>query len=338
MAESETPWKKLTIEQIATALGVSKTTVSRALSGKGRVGEETRTRVFAYVKDAGCDPSTLTRCSVRCTSHNLSLVIPSHFVQLDLPFLRKCMGGICRMATQRGYDILLCFADPSDMTQLQRQLEAKKVDGVILARTLISDPCLALVRTYGIPYAAMGRIEDEPEALQVDNDHVGAAWELTRLLVQKGLRRIAYLGGSDNYTVNIDRFRGYFQALEESGITPEPELICTGIEDDEQRLDALEAALERSPECILCSDDAVAVIVLKELQRRGLRVPEDIRLASLYDSEILLNSNPTITAVQFDAAALGAAVGRLLLDHMAGRVTANRQMQGYQVILRESTK
>ena len=130
MAESETPWKKLTIEQIATALGVSKTTVSRALSGKGRIGEETRARVFAYVKDAGCDPSTLTRCSVRCTSHNLSLVIPSHFVQLDLPFFRKCMGGICRMATQRGYDILLCFADPSDMTQLQRQLEAKKVDGV----------------------------------------------------------------------------------------------------------------------------------------------------------------------------------------------------------------
>ena len=97
------------IEEVAQALGISKTTVSRALSGKGRVSEETRAKVFAYVGRPGGDSSTPVRRQDPGATHNLSLVIPKHFMQLDLPFLRKCMGGVCTMAAQRGYDLLLCY-------------------------------------------------------------------------------------------------------------------------------------------------------------------------------------------------------------------------------------
>ena len=82
---------KLKLEEVARELGVSKTTVSRALSGKGRVSPETTARVRDYVsrsgRGAGSQPA-------RQATSNLALVIPSHFVRLDLPFLRKCMGGI----------------------------------------------------------------------------------------------------------------------------------------------------------------------------------------------------------------------------------------------------
>ena len=76
------------IEEVAQALGISKTTVSRALSGKGRVSEETRAKVFAYVGRPGGDSSTPVRRQDPGATHNLSLVIPKHFMQLDLPFLR----------------------------------------------------------------------------------------------------------------------------------------------------------------------------------------------------------------------------------------------------------
>lgn len=329
---------KLTVGAIAQELGVSKTTVSRALSGKGRISQETRERVEAYVRRAGYEAAGSINRLERCPTHNLGLVIPPHFVQLDLPFLRKCMGGVCRMAAQRGYDVLLCYASRDDGTeQLERQLSANKIDGVILSRTLKNDPCLDMVQGYGIPYVALGCLED-PNALQVDNDHVGAAQELTRLLLQMGIRRMIYLGNRAEYTVNMDRMEGFRKAMEEYGLEVQPNMVFSGLNSEEKRIDALETALEQEPECFLCGDDSIAFSVLKDLRQRGISVPGQIRLASLYDSEILLNTTPTITAVQFDDAALGIAACRLLLDSMAGREVVPRQLQGYQVVLRESTK
>ena len=182
----------------------------------------------------------------------------------------------------------------------------------------------------------IGRLADE-RALQVDNDQVGAARALTRHLLQTGVRRIAYLSGRINYTVNVDRLLGFHQALKEYGVPPAPELVFSDVETPEKRLDALAAVLERRPECILCGDDSLAFDLLKDLRRRGVCVPGDIRLASLYDSEILLDTTPTVTAVQFDAEALGTAACRLLLDAMSGREVVPRQVQGFQVVLREST-
>lgn len=329
--------RKITMEGIARELGLSKSTVSRALSGKGRVSPETRERVAGYVERSGFAAGAAASPLERRFTNNLALVIPSHFVQLDLPFLRKCMGSICRMAAQRGYDVLLCYADEKDTGQLRRQLAAHKVDGVILSRTLTEDPCLELVRQYGVPYVAIGRLADQG-ALQVDNDQVGAAKELTRLLLQMGIRRIAYLGNRARYTVNVDRLLGFSQAMEAYGPGVDQDMIFSDVETEEGRLDALEAALERGPECLLCGDDSLAYSVLKDLRRRKVSVPGQLRLASLYDSELLLDTVPTVTAVQFDAAALGTAACRMLLDSMAGREVAPRQVQGYQVILRESTK
>ncbi len=328
---------KWTVGAIARELGVSKTTVSRALSGKGRISRETRERVEAFVRNAGYEAAGPVNKLERRLTHNLSLVIPSHFVRLDLPFHRRCMGGVCRMAAQREYDVLLCYADENNTEQLERQLAASKVDGVILSRTLLADPCLDLVKRYGVPYVALGRLED-PSALQVDNDNFGASRELTRLLLQMGIRRIAYLGNRAEYTVNIDRMNGFRRAMEEHGLAVDPRLVFTGLNTEEKRMDALDAALERAPDCLLCGDDSLASRLLKDLRQRGISVPEQIRLASLYDSETLLNATPTVTAVQMDAAALGAAACRLLLDAMAGREVVPRQLYGYQVVLRESTK
>lgn len=324
------------IAEIADALGVSKTTVSRALSGKGRVSEETRAKVFSYAGLTSTD-TTAPRTVPQGPTHNLSLVIPKHFVRLDLPFLRKCMGGICTMAAQRGYDLLLCYVSETDTVQLERQLDRHKVDGVILSRTISNDPSVDLLKQYGVPFVAIGRIDD-PDIPQADNDQTGAACEMTRLLLQLGTRRIAYLGGSGTYTVNADRLRGFLRGLAEFGITADQSLIRTGLESDEQRTDALEAVLERHPDCLLCCDDRLAFDVVRELRARHIHIPQDLRVASLYDSELLVGVTPSISAVQFDAERIGSTACRMLLDTLAGKDVAKRQLQGYQVILRKSTK
>jgi DNA-binding LacI/PurR family transcriptional regulator len=301
------------------------------------VSEGTRAKVFAYVGRPGVDSSTPVRRQDPGATHNLSLVIPKHFMQLDLPFLRKCMGGVCTMAAQRGYDPYDGPGPRCPRTARACQLASHKVDGVILSRTMNDDPSIDLLQQYGVPFVAIGRIEND-DIPQADNDQLGAASEMTRVLFQMGARRIAYLGGSGTYTVNADRLRGYLRGLAEFGVPADQSLIRTGIESDEQRTDALEAVLEQHPDCLLCCDDRIAFDLMRELRNRHIRVPEQLRLASLYDSELLAGTTPAISAVQFDAERLGSTACRMLLDVMAGKDIPLRQVQGYQVILRESTK
>ena len=201
------------------------------------------------------------------------------------------------------------------------------MDGVILSRTISDDPCIDLLQQYGVPFVAIGRIEND-DIPQADNDQLGAASEMTRVLFQMGARRIAYLGGSGTYTVNADRLRGYLRGLAEFGVSADQSLIRTGIESNEQRTDALEAVLEQHPDCLLCCDDRLAFDLMRELRNRHIRVPE----------QLLAGMTPAVSAVQFDAERLGSTACRMLLDVMAGKDIPLRQVQGYQVILRESTK
>ena len=191
---------KMTIEQVAAALGVSKTTVSRALSGKGRISEETRARVYAYIGmgNARSEPAPV-QITPKLRTNNIAMVMPQRFITLDLPFLRKCMGGICTMADQRGYDMLVCYSSYTEYTQLQRQLASHKVDGVILTYAMADDPCVDLLRQYDVPFVLIGRSEDKTIP-QADNDQVAAACEMTRILLQMGAKRIALLVGSTRRT------------------------------------------------------------------------------------------------------------------------------------------
>lgn len=327
----------VTFAEVAEALNISKTTVSRAISGKGRVSEATRARVFDYIGKSGTDAAVPQRTTQQGPTNNLALVIPKHFMRLDLPFLRKCMGGVWNMAAQRGYDLLLCYAGETDVGQLERQLDSHKVDGVILSRTMLNDVCVKTLQQHNVPFVAIGRVDDD-SVPQVDNDQLGAAAEMTRLLLQLGVRRIAYMGGRTDYTVNEDRLRGYLRAFADCGVQVDQKLIWTGIESNEQRTDALEGLLEQKPDCLLCGDDSMSAAVLQELRARHIKVPEQMKLASFYDSELLTGCSPQISAVQFDGERLGATACRMLLDVLAGKQIVRRQIQGYQVILRESTK
>lgn len=275
MAAKET--EKMTIEQVADALGLSKTTVSRALSGKGRISEATRTKVYAYMGRTRSEPVS-AQSGEKLRTNNIAMVVPQRFIALDLPFLRKCMGGICTMADQRGYDLMLCYASNTEYSQLQRQLANHKVDGVILTYAMADDPCIELLRQYETPFVLIGRSEDKTIP-QADNDQVAAACEMTRILLQLGAKRIALLVGSTIYAVNTDRIRGYLRGFAEFGVPVDQRLVHSGVESAGQTLDALEAALEQKADCILCGDDEIAFEVMRELRTRHILVPNDLRVA-----------------------------------------------------------
>ena len=99
--------RNLTIGDIAQELGVSKTTVSRAISGKGRIGEQTRKRVLEYIEERHYSPNVVAKGLAQNKTFNLGMVLPGDYNIVELPFFQKCMLGISRVASARGYDVLI---------------------------------------------------------------------------------------------------------------------------------------------------------------------------------------------------------------------------------------
>ena len=137
--ETKESGQKMTISDVAEALNISKTTVSRAISGKGRIGAETRRRVLEYIEEHNYKPSVIAKGLAQSKSYNIGWVMPSDYSVVDLPFFQKCLMGLLEMAAPVDYDVLVCTVSPDDMSQLERIVENHKVDGVVLGRTLVND-------------------------------------------------------------------------------------------------------------------------------------------------------------------------------------------------------
>ena len=329
--------KVVDIGQIAEALGVSKTTVSRSLSGNGRIGAETRQRVLDYVKEHNYTPSVIARGLAKRCSFNIAFVISKQFSDFEMPFLRQTMRSVYQVASDNDYDIVLTMVGENETRPLERLLDNRKVDGAILTRTLERDPLVPLLKTRHVPFVAIGR-PDDTTVLSVDHDQVGGCQELVSMLLMKGLNRIALLGGTMLYTVNQSRLQGFQQAYEQMGRTIDESLLFLELETDDLRMQAISTAVERGADCILCMDERLAVMSLNMLKQMNVRVPQDIKLASLYDSHALATNVPPITAVQFDADELGRKAMQQLLLALKGRDVETRVELGYQLSLRASTK
>lgn len=329
--------KPIDITQIAQALGISKTTVSRAISGNGRISAATRQRVLDYVKEHNYTPSMMARRLAKRCSYNISLVISTQFSDFELPFLRKVMRSVYQVAGDSDYDVLLTLVGENETRPVERLLDNRKIDGLILTRTLERDPLIPLLKARKVPFVAIGQPEDD-QVLSVDHDQVGGCREMTSLLLMKGMKHIALLGGSMLYTVNQSRLEGFRQAYVKMGQKIDENLLFLELESDDLRMEAVQQAVERGADCILCMDERLAQLTLNMLKQLNLRVPQDIRLASLYDNENLVNTVPPISAVQFNADILGLKATQQLLCALQGQPVETRMELGYQVSLRESTQ
>ena len=143
--------KDLTITDVAEALGISKTTVSRAISGKGRIGDETRQKVLAYIEENNYRPNPMAKGLADQRTYNIAWVMPGDSSVSDLPFFQRCMVGIGEVTMPSNYDILICLVYEDNISQLKRIVENKKVDGVILGRTLVNDNSIKYLKEKGKP-------------------------------------------------------------------------------------------------------------------------------------------------------------------------------------------
>lgn len=337
MGESQEENKTLTIADIADALGVSKTTVSRAISGKGRIGSETRERVLKYIDAHNYTPNVIAKSLAQNKTYNLAVVMPGDYELIDLPFFQNCIMGIQEIASSFDYDMLLTVCNNADVTKLERIVRNRKVDGVILLRSFMDDVQVEYLQEKNVPFVITGS-SNYKGVVQVDNDHRAACRELTSILLMKRMKKIALIGGNEEHVVTQSRLMGFKDAFADSGTVVDESLIYMNLDNPVLLDGKLDDIIKREVDCIVCMDDAICMEVLYKLRREGISVPDQIRVASFYNSSMLETHDPSITSLDFDAKELGMLVCRTLLDMIEGQKVQKKTLLGYEVRLRESTK
>lgn len=327
----------MTIDDIARDLGISKTTVSRAISGKGRIGQETRDRVLRYINENNYRPSAIAKGLAQSRTFNIAFVMPGEFSNAELPFFQKCMWGISTMASRRDYDVIISMVEDGDISRLVRLIDHHKIDGVILSRTVERDETAAYLLSNHIPFVTVGSTKEDA-VIQIDNDHFGACRELTSILLHKGIRKMAMIGGNMNYIVNQRRLLGYREAFMEAGIPYESELTYLDVESQNKVEDTVTEILSKKAECIICMDDYICSCVLNKLDKDHIRIPEEIKVASFYNSIFLEQHQPAVTALKFDVSELGMVCCNTLFDYIDKREIRQKTLLGYEVLMKESTK
>lgn len=329
--------KNLTIGDIAEDLGVSKTTISRAISGKGRIGEKTRKRVLSYIEEHNYRPNVIARGLAQHKTFNLGVVLPGDYNVVELPFFQKCLLGISRVASARGYDVLLSVVTAENTSQLKRVVTNRKIDGAILTRTLSNDKPMKYLLQKEVPFVVIGSAEDE-RAVQIDNDHRSACRELTEKLLLNGIRKIALIGSDERHIVTGNRRRGFEDAFAGSGKRKAVRQVFMNVEDGAQVQKIVDQLLADGTECIVCMDDFLCGCVLNALQARQVAVPEQIQVASFYDSTLLENRSPSITSIRFNVEEMGQKACETLFAMLEGEEVERRTLLGYEVRMRDSTR
>lgn len=330
--------QNLTIDDIAQDLGVSKTTVSRAISGKGRISAATRARVREYIQRINYRPNASAKGLAESKTYNIALVLPKSLFKLDHPFIRQSMGAICEEAFLQDYNILLCLTTDEQPATLLRTLDNRKVDGVILARTVENDALIGILKERGIPFATMGSLHilaRGQATVEADHDQVGGCRAFSIEFLQRTLgSKVALLGNDMNYIVNQSRYNGFYQAVRLLSLPEEEAILRSGLNSAEACAAAVEELLRQGVTAFLTMDDELCLHTYEHLLSLGLHIPEDIRLASLYDSDQL--EAISVSALHFDAAELGRAACRELLRHLRKEEYQPSPTLGYRILMRNS--
>lgn len=326
----------MTIDDIAKELGVSKTTVSRAISGKGRISQETKQRVQDFIELHDYRPNAIAKSLAQSKTFNIGVILPAEANLEEIPFFQSCLLGICDAAVSFDYDVVVTNITEDSIYLLQRLIERHKVDGIILMRSTTNDLAVEYLKQVKIPFILIGSSADE-EIMQVDTNHLEGCCELTSYLIKLGYSRIALLGGNQRHTVNINRYEGFLKAFELCQKTVDKELIYLNLVSKMMIQNVVDQLLAQGIDCIVCTDDFICSHVLMQLNERNLSIPKDIKVASFYDSQYLANYNPSITALRVNVKKIGIEAGEHLINLIDEKNIEKKTLLDYELVLRKST-
>ena len=278
--------KKVNVTQVARELNLSVSTVSRAISGNGRISPATRKRIEEYLQTRELVLNTREKRYTDIVTKTISVVLPGEKDFASMPYFFNIFLSVYDYFSIRGYQVNLIRIMPNDISNLVKAVEDHAMDGVILSRMVDSNDEIVYLKKMGVPFVVVGPYNDR-SVLRVDNDNENACYEITNSILHKGLNRIAVMCANRGHQINKIRLNGIIRAHVENHMLLDREFVFYDTDSSYIAEMAVETTMAAHMDCIICMDDNICIGILKILRKKGIEVPDDIKLVSLHNSPIL---------------------------------------------------
>lgn len=328
-----------TLDDVATAAGVSTATVSRCLNDPDKVIEKTRARVLAAVDALGYTPNFAARVMTAGRSRTIGAVIPT----MDNAIFATGLQAFQEELRARGYTLLVASTAYKPEVELEqiRTLVSRGADGILLIGQDRDAGVLDYLARRKVPALTTWSWAEEAAIPAIGFHNRSAMAELTRVVLGRGYRRIAMIAGiSKGNDRAFWRIEGVRDALEEVGIDP----YSLRLLEVAYTIDAGAAALQAlvsptsdtRPEVVICGNDVLAVGAMKGAHKLGLRVPEDLSITGFDDLELARIVSPELTTVRVPHREMGRAAARELVEMVEQGRPGQSQRLGTELVLRGS--
>ena len=327
---------KVNISRIAKDMGMSVSTVSRALSGNGRVSEETRQEVLEYLDNKQLVPNTRERHYTDTTTNIIAVTVPEEGNFVFMPYFQHTFFSIYDFFAMRGIQVIPIKISANNISYLKKAVEDHVMDGVILSRRVENVLEINYLKEHGVPFVLIGEIDD-PEIIQVYSNNEQATCDLVSALIHKGCYEMAVMCAERKQPINQKRLKGLMNAHVNNYMVLNQEFVFDNTDSEDVAELAVEKVLAAKKDAIICMDDNICLNVLRILRKRQVQIPQQIKVASLHNSAILEAWDPPITCVNYDMDELGKEAARMLYTLLNEKRKLPKVIMGYEVQMKEST-
>jgi len=327
-----------TLEMVAAAAGVSRSTVSRVINSSPKVTVEAVAAVEAAIEQLGYVPNRAARILAGRRTFSIALVIPENTAKFFAdPYFATVIQGVAMHLSNTEYTLTLLIAAENDAEKTRRYLQAGNVDGAIILSHHSDDRSyVALAHSTPVVFGGRPMSAEGPNAYYVDVDNVDAAREITGRLIAAGRTRIATIAGPQNMAAGLDRLEGWRNAMTDAG--RDASLVEIGDFTPASGAEAMRRLLERASDVdgVFVASAQMASGAMTVLRDRGIRVPGDVGIVTFDNDYFAESSQPPLTTIEQPTIEVGRRMAAVLLRLIDGDDVPTVTMMPTEVIDRHS--
>lgn len=333
---------KSTIYQIAEQVGMSASTVSRALSGNGYCGDRTKAKIMEAAKALNYAPDHAAKMLKTRKTNKIIFAVPD----ICNPFYFDMINGINQVAEEHGYLLILFYTKHRLSEELKaiQNVKERVADGMIMVSFHFCEENIQAINGLASPVVLTNQYESPGGGDRFDYVYVDTfegTKQGTGHLIKQGIERIGFIGGSLSEQTGHQRYSGYREALLEGGLPYADELV---MESDYTETGGYAAARQlllqkNRPQAIVAANDLMAIGVMHACEEAGLSVPLDMAVVGMDNLDISSRVHPKLTSVALMQEEIGRQAARILMNRLHGREMSKKAVKIMpKLVIRQSSK
>lgn len=329
---------KPTISDIAKALNITPSTVSRALAGNTRVSQATRALIERKAAELGYERNMLASSLRKGVTDTVGMIVP----RINRQFFSNVISGAEAILNPAGYNLIICQSHErrDDERRALQTLMRNQVAGVIVSHSLetTSPEAFEEITRSGLALVQFDRTFDGLGGVSVANDNFAGAYLATKHLIRSGYKRIGHLGGDAASNVYSDRLAGYKAALADDGIEADETIIFADSITRDKGFYNMAKALEHGCDALYCAGDYAALGVMEYARHNSVRIPEDFGVVGTANENFAELITPALTTLEQNAFDMGNRAAQAFLDIRSGKIVGEMKVTvPMRLIVRDSS-